>query len=105
MEDGFRHPQSSIFNSRIVLIAGPTAVGKSEIALCLAERVGGDFRLSVRPTPLPLYHPLARMSDDEMGLVYYTDTAGIQTATSNERSAVPTAAAMLRDIIQIGLRA
>src|SRR5208282_5060243 len=42
MKDGFRHPQSSIFNSRLVLIAGPTAVGKSQIALLLAERLGGE---------------------------------------------------------------
>ncbi|HXR04741.1 MAG TPA: tRNA (adenosine(37)-N6)-dimethylallyltransferase MiaA [Verrucomicrobiae bacterium] len=42
IEDGFRHPQSSIFNSRLVLIAGPTAVGKSQIALLLAERLGGE---------------------------------------------------------------
>jgi len=43
MEDGFRHPQSSIFNSRLVLIAGPTAVGKSQIALQLAGHLGGEI--------------------------------------------------------------
>src|SRR5271169_4293413 len=43
MEDGFRHLQSSIVNSRFVLIAGPTATGKSEIALRLAEQVGGEI--------------------------------------------------------------
>ena len=43
MEDGFRHLQSSIFHLRPVLIAGPTAVGKSEIALRLAEQFGGEI--------------------------------------------------------------
>jgi hypothetical protein len=41
------------------------------------------------------------MNGDEMGIVYYTDIAGIQHATSEESDAVPTAAAMLRDLISI----
>jgi tRNA dimethylallyltransferase len=36
-------PPSSIFHLRPVLIAGPTAVGKSEIALSLAEKTGGEI--------------------------------------------------------------
>ena len=43
MADGFRHLQSSILNSRLMLIAGPTAAGKSEIALSLAEQLGGEI--------------------------------------------------------------
>ncbi len=43
MEDGFRHLQSSILHPRPVLIAGPTAVGKSEIALRLAGQLGGEI--------------------------------------------------------------
>jgi tRNA dimethylallyltransferase len=43
MEDGFRHLQSSIFHPRPVLLAGPTATGKSEIALRLAEQLGGEI--------------------------------------------------------------
>jgi tRNA dimethylallyltransferase len=37
------HPLSSILHPRPVLLAGPTAVGKSEIALRLAEKVGGEI--------------------------------------------------------------
>jgi tRNA dimethylallyltransferase len=37
------HFQSSVFHPRPVLIAGPTAVGKSEIALRLAEQLGGEI--------------------------------------------------------------
>lgn len=75
--------------------------GERIVLLCLAERAGPRYTLSVRPTPLPLYHPLARMSDDEMGVVYYTDIAGVQTATTLERDPIPTAAAMLRDVLDI----
>ena len=41
------------------------------------------------------------MTDDEMGVVYYTDITGAQTATTMERDPIPTAAAMLRDVIDI----
>jgi len=37
------HPPSSILHPHAILIAGPTAVGKSEIALCLAEKIGGEI--------------------------------------------------------------
>jgi homoserine dehydrogenase len=82
-----------------------SARGERIVLLCLAERSGTGYALSVRPTALPAYHPLARMTDDEMGLVYYTDIAGVQTATTMERDALPTAAAMLRDVIEIAGRA
>jgi tRNA dimethylallyltransferase len=43
MEDGFCHLQTSILHPCPVLIAGPTAVGKSEIALRLAEQLDGEI--------------------------------------------------------------
>jgi tRNA dimethylallyltransferase len=37
------HPPSSTLNPRSFFVAGPTAVGKSEIALLLAEKIGGEI--------------------------------------------------------------
>jgi tRNA dimethylallyltransferase len=37
------HPQSSILDPRCIFIAGPTGVGKSEIALALAGKIGGEI--------------------------------------------------------------
>src|SRR5258706_9064770 len=37
------HLPSSIFHLRPLLLAGPTAVGKSEVALRLAEKLGGEI--------------------------------------------------------------
>ncbi len=37
------HPPSPILHPRPVFIAGPTAVGKSAIALALAEKIGGEI--------------------------------------------------------------
>jgi homoserine dehydrogenase len=75
--------------------------GERIVLLCLAERHADDYALSVRPTALPADHPLARMSGDEMGIVYYTDIAGRLSVTTRETDPVPTAAAMLRDTIEI----
>lgn len=36
-------PPSSNLDSRCIFLAGPTAVGKSEIALLLAQRIGGEI--------------------------------------------------------------
>lgn len=71
------------------------------VLLCLAERDGERYRLSVRPSALALDHPLARMSADEMGLVFHTDIAGQLSVTSRERGPGPTAAAMLRDLLDV----
>jgi tRNA dimethylallyltransferase len=37
------HPPSSAPSPRPILLAGPTAVGKSEVALLLAEKIGGEI--------------------------------------------------------------
>jgi tRNA dimethylallyltransferase len=37
------HPQPSIRNPQLLLIAGATATGKSQVALLLAERFGGEI--------------------------------------------------------------
>src|SRR5207244_10208714 len=37
------HPPSSTFRPHCIFVAGPTAVGKSEIALSLAEKIGGEI--------------------------------------------------------------
>ena len=78
--------------------------GERIVLLGRAERQDPayDWSLSVKPVSLPLAHPLARMSAAEMGVVYYTDISGTIHATSAEVDAVPTAAAMLRDLIGIG---
>lgn len=80
-----------------------TARGERLVLLGRAVREpdGGDWRLTVAPTSLPLAHPLARMGGDEMGIIYRTDISGILHATSEEGDAVPTAAAMLRDLIEV----
>jgi tRNA dimethylallyltransferase len=37
------HPPSTILHPRLIYLAGPTAAGKSAVALALAERIGGEI--------------------------------------------------------------
>jgi homoserine dehydrogenase len=100
---------------RDVTVSGITALSNADlqaashrgeriVLLGLAEFDGQRYQLSVAPTALPAEHPLARMGGDEMGIVYHTDIAGQTYATSLERDPIPTAAAMLRDLIDIAQR-
>jgi homoserine dehydrogenase len=78
--------------------------GERIVLLGIGEWVDGRYALTVKPASLPLSHPLARMGADEMGVVYHTDISGIISAFSAEMTAMPTAAAMLRDVIDIATR-
>lgn len=77
------------------------AEGKVIKPLALAERVGDDYALSVRPTALPKDHPMARTGMWDMGVVYYTDYMGVISAVIEEKGPVPTSAAVLRDMINV----
>ncbi len=69
-----------------------------------AERLGeedGYFRFSVKPTRLDADHPLARLNADMMGVIYHTDINGTIFASVEERDPYPTAAAVLRDMINV----
>jgi homoserine dehydrogenase len=87
-----------------LLAAG--ARGERIVLLGLAEggEAGRPYQLSVRPTALPQNHPLARIGGDEMGIVYHTDIAGRLSVATREPDPVPTAAAMLRDVLEIASR-
>lgn len=68
--------------------------------VALAERKGQDYELSVRPRRLDLQHPLARVGADMMAIIYHTDINGAIYAHIEESDPYPTAAAVLRDIVQ-----
>jgi homoserine dehydrogenase len=80
------------------------AAGGRVSLLAVAEPAtteGSPYRLWVRPVALAADHPLARLGPTEMGVVYDTDIYGRSVAISAEQSAGPTAAAMLRDVLEI----
>jgi homoserine dehydrogenase len=68
--------------------------------IALAERVGKNYNLSVKPTWLDKTHPLARLGAGMMGVIYETDINGTIFASIEEQDPYPTAAAVLRDLVQ-----
>lgn len=70
--------------------------------LALAERrPDGSYALSATPTPLPSDHPLGRLGSKQMGVVFYTDIYGVITSIIEEPDPIPSAATMLRDVLDI----
>ncbi len=70
--------------------------------LARAERDSdGAYTLSVAPVPLPPDHPLGRLGRKQMGVVFSTDIYGTITAIVDEPDPTPSAATMLRDVLDI----
>ena len=77
------------------------SVGRRIKLLAAAKRGPDGWRLQVAPQALDADHPLARLGPKQMGIVYHTDINGELTATVSEETPMPTAAAVLRDVVQI----
>jgi homoserine dehydrogenase len=69
--------------------------------LALAQRQGTGYKFSVKPTWLPTEHPLAQLRPKQMAIVYQSDISGTIAASIVEETPVPTASAVLRDVVSI----
>jgi len=78
-----------------------TAEGMRVKLVAVAEADGDGYSLSVRPKRLAADHPLAQLGPRQMGIVYHTDISGSISAAIVEETPVPTASAMLRDVVEI----
>jgi homoserine dehydrogenase len=75
--------------------------GQRLLPLCVAELTGSGYRLRVGPAPVDAEHPLARLTPDEMGAVFYCDRVDRISVASLEPGPEPAASAMLRDVLDI----
>lgn len=76
--------------------------GRRYRLLARAERIAaGACELSVAPVPLSPDHPLGRLGRKQMGVVFHTDIYGTITAIIEEPDPIPSAATMLRDVLDI----
>jgi homoserine dehydrogenase len=70
--------------------------------LAWAERYSdGTHHLKVAPVPLPPDHPLGQLGRKQMGVVFSTDIYGTITTIIDEPDPIPSAATMLRDVLDI----
>lgn len=77
------------------------AQGKVIKLIARAQKNGGDYELTVKPEVLDATHPLAGVSGGYMAVLYETDINGQIFARIMEENPYPTAAAVLRDVINI----
>jgi homoserine dehydrogenase len=75
--------------------------GTYKLLATAERRAEGHVSLRVAPTPLPAGHLLANLGRKQMGVVYYTDIYGTLMAAIEEATPLPSAATMLRDILDI----
>lgn len=61
----------------------------------------GTWALSALPTPLRLDHTLGHLGSKQMGVVYTSNIYGEITLIIDEREPIPSAATMLRDLLDI----
>jgi len=78
-----------------------TTEGQRVKLIASAKKDGARYHLSVHPTRLKTAHPLAQLGPKQMGIVYHTDISGVISAAIIEETPIPTAAAMLRDLVNI----
>jgi len=70
--------------------------------LATADRLPDEaVSMRVAPVPLPGDHFLARLGRKQMGVIYHTDIYGTIMAAIDEPTPLPSAATMLRDILDI----
>ena len=83
------------------MLRGAAEKGMRVKLVATAEADGDGYRLDVRPRELEAGHPLAQLGPKQMGIVYHTDISGSISAAIVEETPVPTAFAMLRDVVGI----
>ncbi len=83
------------------MLVRATAQGTRIKLLALAELGEEGYRLSVGPAWLPVSHPLAQLGPEQMGVVFHTDVCGVVSASIVEATPMPTAFAMLRDLLEV----
>lgn len=75
--------------------------GRRYKAIAVAERGSDGYSLRVGPVALEASHPLAQLGAEQMGIVFETDISGVISAAIVEPTPMPTASAMLRDVVEI----
>jgi homoserine dehydrogenase len=83
------------------LLAAREKGGAYKLLATAERRADGGVSLRVAPTFLPPHHFLASLGRKHMGVVYHTDIYGTILAAIEEPTPLPSAAAMLRDILDI----
>jgi len=94
--------RKGIADVNVDLVRRAQAEGRLVRLAAIAERLDDSvYELRVAPTEFASDHPLGRLGAKEMGIVYETDIFGKITAIIDEPTPLPSAATILRDLLDI----
>lgn len=71
------------------------------LATAAPARTGGGWKLGVKPSIIDSSHPLYHVNGTEKGITFLTDSMGLITVTGGRSTPRGTAAALLKDMINI----
>ncbi|MBN2005326.1 MAG: homoserine dehydrogenase [Anaerolineae bacterium] len=83
------------------LIAARNRGERYRLLACAELQDEGDYRLSVAPAALTPQHPFGNLGRKHMAVRYVTDIYGTLTSIIEEPDPTPSAATMLRDLLDI----
>jgi homoserine dehydrogenase len=93
---------TGVMDIDVTMLRAAAKRGQRYRLLAQAERnADGTYTLSVAPVAMPPEHSLARLGRKQMGIVFSTDIYGTITAIIDEPSPIPSAATMIRDLLDI----
>ncbi len=93
-----------ISNLKSIDIQSSRALGYRIKLLGISKRVGNAILTKVHPTLLPLNHPLANVMNESNAVYYKTAEADSGMITGKGAGGLPTASAVLADLIYYGSR-
>ena len=94
-------PRRGIRDVDLVWLRENSRGGCVRLLASAERRSDGRYDLQVAPTALPPEHPLGRLGEKQMGIAFKTDLFGTVTSIIDEPTPLPSAATMLRDLLDI----
>ncbi|MGC9398941.1 MAG: homoserine dehydrogenase [Anaerolineae bacterium] len=95
-------PRVGVFDVDVAELRAAQERGERYRLLARADLQSKDtYAFSITPTALSATHPLGRLGSKQLGIVYTTDIYGTLTLVIDEPTPVPSAATMLRDLLDI----
>ena len=94
-------PRQGIRDVDLARLRKASRAGCVRLLASAQRQPNAGYDLRVAPTLLPSDHPLGRLGPKQMGITFETDLFGTITSVIEEETPLPSAATMLRDLLDI----
>jgi len=94
-------PRRGIRDVDLAWLRKQTQNGLVRLLTSAVRRADGGYDLNVAPAVLSPEHPFGRLGSNQMGITFETDLFGTITSIIDEPTPLPSAATMLRDVLDM----